>query len=164
MLADGYDIVLDLEKSRGRRLWDARRNRSYLDLFSFFATLPLGLNHPKLADGAFRAKLLRAALANPSNSDIYTTEMADFVETFARVGIPPTLPYAFFVSGGTLGVERAGCDGPEGPPQLPQGTPGGKGAPDPPLPLGVPRPLGLHDVDDEHRRSAQDAVLPQVQE
>ncbi len=107
MLADGYDLVLDLEKSHGRRLWDARSRRFYLDLFSFFATLPLGLNHPKLEDQAFRAKLLRAALANPSNSDIYTTEMADFVATFARVGIPGYLPYAFFVSGGTLGVENA---------------------------------------------------------
>jgi L-lysine 6-transaminase len=107
MLADGYDIVLDLEKSRGRRLWDARGGRSLLDLFSFFATLPVGLNHPKLDDEAFRAKLLRAALANPSNSDIYTTEMADFVATFSRVGIPGYLPYAFFVSGGTLGVENA---------------------------------------------------------
>jgi L-lysine 6-transaminase len=107
MLADGYDMVLDLEKSRGRRLWDARTGRYLLDLFSFFATLPIGLNHPKLDDEGFRAKLLRAALANPSNSDIYTTEMADFVETFSRVGIPAYLPHAFFVSGGTLGVENA---------------------------------------------------------
>ena len=107
MLADGYDMVLDLEKSRGRRLWDARGGRALLDLFSFFATLPIGLNHPKLGDEAFRAKLLRAALANPSNSDVYTTEMADFVATFSRVAIPGYLPYAFFVSGGTLGVENA---------------------------------------------------------
>ena len=28
MLAGGYDIVLDLEKSRSRRLWDAQRRRS----------------------------------------------------------------------------------------------------------------------------------------
>jgi L-lysine 6-transaminase len=107
MLADGYDIVLDLEKSQGRRLVDARTGRTLLDVFSFFATLPVGLNHPMLADEAFRAKLLRAALVNPSNSDIYTTEMAEFVDTFARVGIPSYLPHAFFVSGGTLGVENA---------------------------------------------------------
>jgi L-lysine 6-transaminase len=107
MLADGYDIVLDLEKSRGRRLWDARGQRYLLDLFSFFATLPVGLHHPRLDDEAFRAKLLRAALVNPSNSDIYTAEMADFVATFSRVGIPGYLPHAFFVSGGTLGVENA---------------------------------------------------------
>jgi L-lysine 6-transaminase len=107
MLADGYDLVLDLEKSHGRRLVDARTGRTLLDVFSFFATLPVGLNHPGLADEAFRAKLLRAALVNPSNSDIYTTEMAEFVDTFARVGMPAYLPHAFFVSGGTLGVENA---------------------------------------------------------
>jgi L-lysine 6-transaminase len=107
MLADGYDIVLDLEKSQGRRLRDARSGREYLDLFSFFATMPIGFNHPKLHDEVFRAKLFRAALVNPSNSDIYTAEMADFVDTFSRVGIPSYLPHAFFVSGGTLGVENA---------------------------------------------------------
>jgi L-lysine 6-transaminase len=60
-----------------------------------------------MADAAFREKLLRAALSNPTNSDIYTLEFADFVDTFGRVGIPSYLPYAFFVAGGALGVENA---------------------------------------------------------
>ncbi|MBE3072877.1 MAG: L-lysine 6-transaminase [Acidobacteria bacterium] len=107
MLADGYDMVLDMEKSQGRRLYDSRSGRWLLDVFSFFATLPIGLNHPKLKDQAFLAKLMRAALVNPANSDIYTTEFAEFVETFARVGMPSYLPHAFFVAGGTLGVENA---------------------------------------------------------
>ena len=107
ILADGYDMVLDVDRSRGRRLWDARRGRGVLDMFSFFATAPLGLNHPKMADPVFREKLLRAALSNPTNSDIYTLEFAEFVETFGRVGIPSYLPYAFVVAGGTLGVENA---------------------------------------------------------
>jgi L-lysine 6-transaminase len=107
MLADGYEMVLDLEKSHGRRLWDARSGRYLLDVFSFFATLPIGLNHPKLKDAGFLAKLTRAALANPANSDIYTTEFAEFVDTFSRVAMRPYLPHAFFVAGGTLGVENA---------------------------------------------------------
>jgi L-lysine 6-transaminase len=107
MLADGYDMVLDLEKSHDRRLWDARSGRWILDMFSFFATLPVGLNHPGLKDPAFLAKLGRAALANPANSDIYTVEMAEFVEVFGRVAQPAYLPHAFFVAGGTLGVENA---------------------------------------------------------
>jgi L-lysine 6-transaminase len=107
ILADGYDMVLDIERSHGRRLWDARRGRPLLDMFSFFATSPVGLNHPKTADPVFRGKLLRAALANPTNSDIYTVEFAEFVDTFGRVGIPSYLPYAFFVAGGALGVENA---------------------------------------------------------
>lgn len=107
MLADGYDIVLDLEKSQGRRLWDSRGNRSFLDLFSFFATFPIGFNHPKLKDGDFLAKLTRAALVNPTNSDIYTTEMAEFVDTFGRVAMGKDWQHAFFVAGGSLGVENA---------------------------------------------------------
>jgi len=107
MLADGYDIVLDLEKSQGRRLWDARQGRSYLDLFSFFATLPLGLNHPKMKDPAFLAKLTRAAVANPTNSDVFTVEFAEFVDAFGRLAMPESMKYAFFVAGGAMGVENA---------------------------------------------------------
>ena len=82
MLADGYDLVLDLEKSRGRRMHDARTGRDYLDLFSFFATLPIGFNHPKMKDPDFLTKLTRAALVNPTNSDIYSTEFAEFVDVW----------------------------------------------------------------------------------
>ena len=107
MLADGYDMVLDLEKSHGRRLYDSRSGREYLDLFSFFATLPIGFNHPKMQDSSFLAKLTRAALVNPTNSDIYTTEFAEFVDVFGRVAMRSWLPHAFFVAGGALGVENA---------------------------------------------------------
>ena len=107
MLADGYDMVLDLEKSRGRRMHDSRSGRDYLDLFSFFATLPIGFNHPKLEDADFLKKLTRAALVNPTNSDIYSTEFAEFVEVFGRVAMRPWLPHSFFIAGGALGVENA---------------------------------------------------------
>src|SRR5258705_7860152 len=107
MLADGYDIVLDLERSKGRHFYDSRRERWYLDMFSCFATMPLGINHPKMREGAFLERLTRAALVNPTNSDIYTTEMADFVETFGRLAMPDYLPHLFLVAGGTLGVENA---------------------------------------------------------
>jgi L-lysine 6-transaminase len=107
MMADGYEIVLDLEKSQGRRLWDSRGQRAYLDMFSFFATLPIGLGHPKLKDPSFLAQLTRAALVNPANSDLYTLEMAEFVATFGRVAMPDYLPHLYLVAGGTLGVENA---------------------------------------------------------
>jgi len=107
LLADGYDMVLDLDKSRGRRLHDARTGREYLDLFSFFATLPIGFNHPKMRDPDFLARLTRAALVNPTNSDIYTTDFAEFVEVFGRVAMRAHLPHSFFIAGGALGVENA---------------------------------------------------------
>lgn len=107
LLADGYDIVLDLKKSKGRHLHDARRGRWYLDMFSFFATLPVGLNHPKMRDPAFLVRLERAALANPANSDVYTVEMAEFVDTFGRLAMPDYLPHLFLIAGGAAGVENA---------------------------------------------------------
>jgi L-lysine 6-transaminase len=107
MLADGYDIVLDLEKSKGRHFYDSRRDRWYLDMFSCFATLPVGINHPGMHEPGFLERLTRAALVNPTNSDIYTTEMAGFVETFGRLAMPDYLPHLFLVAGGTLGVENA---------------------------------------------------------
>ncbi|HTM57122.1 MAG TPA: L-lysine 6-transaminase [Candidatus Udaeobacter sp.] len=107
MLVDGYDIVLDLDKSQGRRLYDSRHDRWYLDFFSFFATLPVGIHHPGMREPGFLEKLTRAAVVNPANSDVYTVEMAEFVDTFGRLAMPDYLPHLFLVSGGTLGVENA---------------------------------------------------------
>ena len=108
LLVDGFELVLDLERSQGSRLVDARDGTAYLDLFTFFASSALGMNHPALAaDPEFRAELLQAALSKPSNSDVYTVAMARFVETFARVLGDPALPHLFFVEGGALAVENA---------------------------------------------------------
>ena len=46
MLVDGFHLVMDLEKSHGSWIVDARDGRKYLDFYTFFATTPLGHNHP----------------------------------------------------------------------------------------------------------------------
>lgn len=108
MLVDGFDFVLDLARSAGSYLYDARDGRRYLDMFTFFASSALGMNHPALADDEeFRAELAQAALNKPSNSDVYSVALARFVETFARVLGDPALPHLFFVDGGALAVENA---------------------------------------------------------
>ncbi|NBW70541.1 MAG: L-lysine 6-transaminase [Bacteroidetes bacterium] len=107
ILADGYDMVLDLDKSHGSYLVDKVTNREYLDFFTFFASNPLGMNHPALDNDDFIRRIGKAAINKPSNSDIYTEYMAEFMETFERVGIPDYLPHAFFISGGALAVENA---------------------------------------------------------
>lgn len=108
ILADGMDLVLDLKNSRGCYLVDARTGQRYLDMFTFFASSALGMNHPALAeDPEFLAELAAAAVNKPSNSDIYTVPMARFVDTFARVLGDPALPHLFFVDGGALAVENA---------------------------------------------------------
>jgi L-lysine 6-transaminase len=108
ILVDGFHVVVDLEKSHGSVLVDARDGKEYLDFYTYFATLPVGHNHPKLRDRDFQNKLLRASVANPANSDVYTVEFAEFVETFRRTAQHPAeFPHAFFVAGGALGVENA---------------------------------------------------------
>ncbi len=108
LLVDGFDLILDPAASRGSTLVDARTGTTYLDLFTFFASSALGMNHPALADDpVFRAELLEAALNKPSNSDVYTVAMARFVDSFARVLSDPALPHLFFVEGGALAVENA---------------------------------------------------------
>ncbi len=107
ILADGYDLVFDYEKSHGPWLHDARTGRDYLDFLTFFGSNPIGYNHPKMKDPEFLETLLRVAQLKPSLSDIYTVEYAEFVDVFGRVAMPAHLPYAFFIEGGTLGVENA---------------------------------------------------------
>ncbi|MDH4070799.1 MAG: L-lysine 6-transaminase [Ignavibacteria bacterium] len=107
MLIDGLDIVIDLRKSSGSYIVDAKSGKRYLDFFTFVASSPIGLNHPKLMTPEFLEKLAYVAVNKPSNSDIYTAEQAEFLETFARVAMPPYLQHAFFIDGGALGVENA---------------------------------------------------------
>ncbi|MEJ7772787.1 MAG: L-lysine 6-transaminase [Geodermatophilaceae bacterium] len=108
LLTGGFPLVLDTAKSYGSWLVDATTGDSYLDLYSFFASAPLGLNPPGLADdAAFMALLGEVGANKPANSDIYTTHYADFVATFARVLGDPALPHLFFIEGGALAVENA---------------------------------------------------------
>jgi L-lysine 6-transaminase len=108
MLVDGFDLVLDTKASQGSWVVDARDGTRWLDLFSFFASSPLGMNHPALVgDPEFMAELAEVAANKPSNSDIYSTPMAAFVDTFARVLGDPALPHLFFVEGGAPAVENA---------------------------------------------------------
>ena len=107
MLADGERLVVDLQGSHGAYLRDAATGRLYLDYYAYFASQPVGHNHPGLCEPTFRQRIAEVALYNPANSDVYTTYMAEFVETFARVAMPPEMKHLFLVSGGALAVENA---------------------------------------------------------
>lgn len=107
LLVDGFDLVVDLKRSQGSYIYDSRFNKRYLDFFTFFSSGSVGLNHPKMTTREFLGKLAYVSVNKPSNSDAYTAEMAEFVETFARVVQPSYLPYAFFIDGGALAVENA---------------------------------------------------------
>jgi L-lysine 6-transaminase len=108
LLTDGFKLVLDTRASTGSWLVDARDGKRYLDMYTFFASAPLGCNHPGIVDDPeFLAVLTEVAANKPANSDIYSTHYAEFVETFVRVLGDPRLPHLFFVEGGALAVENA---------------------------------------------------------
>jgi L-lysine 6-transaminase len=107
MLVDGFPFVLDLDGSHGSWLLDKATGREYLDFFTFFASNALGHNHPGLREKGFYKRIGEMAITKPSNSDLYTVEMAEFVETFARIAVPAGLPNLFFIDGGALAVENA---------------------------------------------------------
>lgn len=105
---DVMPMVLDMEKSQGIELYDKVTGRRYYDFFGFYASIAVGINHPKLTgDADFMRRLTQAALNKVTNSDVLTEHLARFVQTFSRVGIPDYLPYAFFIDGGSLAVENA---------------------------------------------------------
>jgi L-lysine 6-transaminase len=107
LIADGFPIVFDFQRSHGSWVVDARDGREYLDFYSFFASLPLGFNHPAFDVPEHRERLLRAAIHKPSNSDADSPELAAFVDTFARRAARDAFPHLFFIEGGALAVENA---------------------------------------------------------
>lgn len=107
ILADGYDLTLDLKKSKGVYLYDSKHDRTLLDFFTFFASSPLGMNHPKIDNDEFKEKVGEIAVTKPSLSDIYVQEQAEFVETFFKTAVPKEFKYSFYIEGGALAIENA---------------------------------------------------------
>ena len=52
LLVDGFPLVLDIENSQGGYLVDACTGQTFVDFFTFYASNPLGMNHPKLTNDA----------------------------------------------------------------------------------------------------------------
>lgn len=107
MMADGLDLVMDLERSHGSRIHDVKTGETFIDFFGCFATIPLGYNHPRLTSPEAIEELGRVAVQKPSNSDVYSREMASFVSTFSRLAFPDFMQHLFFIEGGALAVENA---------------------------------------------------------
>jgi L-lysine 6-transaminase len=107
ILVDGFKLVFDLARSRGSRFVDAATGRELIDLYSFYASQPIGFNHPYFSRPEVKADLLAAAQVKVANADVYTVQFATFIRDFARVvGMPP-LNRLFFIEGGAMAVENA---------------------------------------------------------
>lgn len=107
ILADGYPLVLDFEKSQGAHLHDSRSGRTFVDFFGCFGSTPIGWNHPALMDQGWLRSLDHVIANRPANSDLYTVEMADYVTRMGEVAVPEGYNHMFFIDGGALAVENA---------------------------------------------------------
>jgi L-lysine 6-transaminase len=107
ILADGFDLVVDMQKSGGATIFDKRNGCKFIDFFTAFASMPLGWNHKKINTDEFRDYIGSTAINKPSNADMYTEQMATFVHTFFNVAVPDYFKYSFFVQGGALAVENS---------------------------------------------------------
>ncbi|MCX8057667.1 MAG: L-lysine 6-transaminase [Ignavibacteria bacterium] len=102
-----FDLVLDLEKSTPSHLYDKKHERYLLDMFTFFATMPLGMNDPRMFESEFLERLKQVAINKPSNTDFFTEEFYQFVKVFIKIAMPSWGKYLFFIEGGALAVENA---------------------------------------------------------
>ena len=105
ILADGFDVVIDLDKSHGSWIVDHRNGDEYLDMFSMYASGAVGYNHPYIVDN--QSILGKLAINKTTLSDIYNVYYADFLEAFDKFAVPDYLKHAFFIDGGSLAVENA---------------------------------------------------------
>ena len=105
ILADGFDPIIDLDKSHGSYLVDHRDGSEYLDMFSMYASGAVGYNHPYIVSN--KEILGQLAINKTTLSDVYNIHYADFLEVFNDLAIPEYLKNTFFIDGGSLAVENA---------------------------------------------------------
>lgn len=106
-LVDGYPLMVDLDRCHGSWIYDRVSGSEYLDVFTCFASWPLGYNHPKFQDDRVLEAMSRSAMNKVANSDIYSEDLIEFVDAFATHATPEGFPHHFWVSGGSLAVENA---------------------------------------------------------
>src|SRR2546421_11764983 len=79
ILTDGFKLVFDLEKSRGSKFVDAATGRELIDLYGFYASQPVGFNHPYFNRRDVQADLLAAAKVKVAHADVYSVQKVTFL-------------------------------------------------------------------------------------
>ena len=105
ILADGFEPIIDLEKSFGSWIVDQRTGDKFLDMFSMYASGAVGYNHPYIIKN--QGLLGKLAINKTTLSDIYNVYYADFLQTFNEFATTNYLKKVFFIDGGALAVENA---------------------------------------------------------
>jgi L-lysine 6-transaminase len=85
ILTDGFRLLPDFDRSHGSHVVDLATGEAYLDFCTFYASMPIGYNHPALKGDAFREDVVRYSVCKPSNPDFYSVPYARFVERIASM-------------------------------------------------------------------------------
>lgn len=79
VIAEPFPFVIDLEKSHG--MWLATVDGQMLfDWAGFYASRLIGINHPRLYEPEYAARLLHAANTKTANPDFLTPECLEYYE------------------------------------------------------------------------------------
>ncbi len=98
-----FPLSIDFAKSHGSYLHDEFSGQRYLDLFSGYASLPLGYNHP-IFDASFYLEVQQVAALRMTNNVMSSAPLRAFLQEFV-----PHLPSdkVHFTCTGALAVEAA---------------------------------------------------------
>jgi L-lysine 6-transaminase len=102
-----FNIKIDFEKSKGSYVYDKNTNRSYLDFFGMYASLPLGYNHPALKTKQFNEEILRCANVKVTNCEFISSETEEFDKEFSDFCGKGKFSNFHYCSTGALAVEAA---------------------------------------------------------
>lgn len=102
-----FGTRIDFGRSHDSYLYDANRQRFFLDFFGMYSTLPLGYSHPIFKDPAYVADMMRCASIKVTNCEIATDEADRFFRAFTSH--PSMKPFAHFhfCCTGALAIEAA---------------------------------------------------------
>ncbi len=101
------DISIDFTKSHGSYLYDQIRNRKLIDMFSFWASLPLGYGHPIFSSEEYNQDIIQAATYKTASGRVFSNLYDDFIQKFHQFVSQGHFDKYFFIHGGSLAVENA---------------------------------------------------------
>ncbi len=102
-----FNIKLNFQKSAGSYLYDDNTNRSYLDFFGMYASLPLGYNHEVFRNSDFLNEVSRCAHIKVTNCAFVSKETEEFDKVFSEYCSRGPFTNFHYCSTGALAVEAA---------------------------------------------------------
>ena len=102
-----FNIKVDFEKSQGSYVYDKNSNKSYLDFFGMYASLPLGYNHPIFKEQRFIDDIVRTSHIKVSNCEFISSETEEFDNVFSEYCGKGIYSNFHYCSTGALAVEAA---------------------------------------------------------